>query len=619
MEDSELVDGVFDGQQHLILVAYHSVKALESTGILNQDMKKNVATLCVELSKMIGLNEGDEEDDNKEIEDRLASAHDMIVNLQSNHSRIWDSGPSIVGQYLKAIDDVRSLAQSLESVVVVKRSRKKMGILNQAQSIQQIAMVRLQEELVHILDQNKQCFGHENVLLPVCEEGSVYEESIISNDENSVENASQRASSGTEAEEYLMDLVHPDMIPQIKSIAKTMFDSGYDQEFCLAFVKFWRETMAEYLAVLNIERLRIADVLAMEWKCLNSRIRKWRRAMSAIIGVYLASAKRLFDQVLGQYGCTSSICFVEASKASVLGLLDFGQAVALGPHRPEWLYCFLGMHDVLVALIPNAEALYPQETGLMIKNEFHELLDRLGDSAKATFMGFGNYIESSSSTTLSANGGIHPLIKYTVNYMIWFADYGDTLDSLLEENDAVADHLRLFTSILEGNLDKQSNLYQDHALKQIFLMNNMHYMVQKFRSSGVGTYLGDDWIREHICKYRKYAMCYERTTWSSMLPLLRDDGKRGKATLKTRSHAFYTAFEDLYRNQTGWCVPDPKLREELRISASKTVIHPYRTFLRIISDTIGDKYVKYTEQDLETYILDLLDSAPKSLNHLRRR
>ncbi|XP_075479574.1 exocyst complex component EXO70E2-like [Primulina tabacum] len=616
MEDSELVDGVLDGQQHLILVAYHSVKALESTKILNQDMKRNIAGLCAELSKMIRLNEGDVED-NIEIEDRLASAREMIMNLNLNHSRIWDSSPSIVLDYLKAIDEVRILVQSLESVMV-KRSRKMKGILDQAQTIQQIAMVRLQEELVHILDQNKQCFGHGYVLPPVCEEGSVYEESIISNDENSVENASRRESSGTETEEYLMDLVHPDMIPQIKSIAKSMFDSGYDQEFCQAFVKFWRETMAEYLAVLNIERLRIADVLAMEWKCLNSRIRKWRRAMRAFIGVYLASAKRLFDQVLGAYGCTSSICLAEASKASVLCLLDFGQAVALGPHRPEWLYCLLNMYDDLVSLIPDVNALYPQETGLIINIEFHELLVRLGDSAKATSMGFGNYIASCSSAALSANGGIHPLTKYTANYMICFVDYGDSLNLLLEDNNAAADHLRSFTSILEANLDKKSNSYQDLALKQIFLMNNMHYMVQKVRSSNVRTYLGDDWIKEHICKYRKYATCYERTTWSSVLPSLRGDGKTGKATLKARIHAFNTAFEDLYRNQTGWCVPDLELREELRISASKTVVLAYRTFVRNISDTIGDKYIKYTEQDLETYILDLLEGTSKSLNHLRR-
>ncbi|KZV36399.1 hypothetical protein F511_03840 [Dorcoceras hygrometricum] len=618
MEDSKLVvEGVLDGQQHLILVAYHSVKALESTTILSPDMRRNIADLCVELSKMIGLDEGDVED-NKEIEDRLASARDVIMNLHSNHSRIWDSGPAMVLEYLKAIDEVRILAQSLESVVV-KKSRKLRGILDQAQTTQQMAMVRLQEELVHILYQNKQCFEHEYVSLPVCEEGSVYEESITSNDENSVENASRRESSGTENEEYLMDLVHPDMIPRIKSIAKTMFDSGYDQEFCLAFVNFWRETMAEYLAVLNIKRQRIADVLAMEWKCLNSRIRKWRRAMRAFFGVYLASAKRLFDQVLGEYDDTSSICLAEASKASVLCLLDFGQAVALLPHRPEWLYCLLNMYDDLVSLIPNLETLYPQETGLDITFEFHELLVRLGDSAKTTSMGFGNYIASCSSGALSANGGIHPLTRYTVNYMICFADYGDSLNSLLEDDNAAADHLRSFTSLLEANLERKSNSHQDPALKQIFLMNNMHYMVQRVMSSKMRTYLGDDWIREHICKYRNHAMCYERTTWNSLLPLPCDDGKTGKATLKARCNAFYTAFEDLYRSQTGWRVPDPDLREELRISASKTVIPAYRRFVRSISDAIGDKHIKYTEQDLENYILDLLEGTPKSLNHLRRR
>ncbi|KAG6387225.1 hypothetical protein SASPL_152412 [Salvia splendens] len=99
----------------------------------------------------------------------------------------------------------------------------------------------------------------------------------------------------------------------------------------------------------------------MEWKHMNSRIRKWHVAMRRIIGVYLSSAKRLFDQVL--------FC-----------LLNFGHAVLIGPHNPEWLFCLLDMYEVLADLMPDLDALFPQEAESLIRIEFHELVLELGES-----------------------------------------------------------------------------------------------------------------------------------------------------------------------------------------------------------------------------------------------
>ncbi|KAI3454815.1 hypothetical protein Pfo_011478 [Paulownia fortunei] len=627
--------GNLDGEQHVIAAAHHLVKALEATKSLSNDMRRLLGDLDIHLSTMIRLNEGEAEN-NREIETRLMSAQHTIMSLHSNHSKIWDSSPVIVLEYLEAVAEVQRLTASLENMPL-KRSGRSKELFDQAQSTLQMAMARLQDELIYTLVQNKQCFEHEYVSLPACEENPIYEESIVSNEDDSVENESQRERSSTETEEYVTDLIHPDVIPQIKSIANIMFASGYGQEFCQAFTRFWRDTLAEYMTILDMEQFSIEDVLQMEWKCLNSRIRKWRLAIKSIIGVYLASAKRLFDQVLGEYDHISSTCLIEASKAPLLCLLNFGQAVSIGPHRPEWLYCLLDMYEVLAALIPDVDALFPEETGSLVRIEFHELLTRLGDSAKVIFNDLGNHIASCSSTTPFANGGIHPLTKYVMNYILCFAEYGDTLNLLLQAQDrensdgghsvdvrqniscAVATHLQSLTSILEANLDTKSSLYKDCSLKHIFMMNNIHYMVQKIRNSKISPYFGDDWIRNHVGKFRQHAMCYERVTWSSILTLLRDDGKVGKATLKARCRAFTTAFEGVYKNQTRWCVPDLQLREDLRISASKTVIQAYRNFVSKITNSIGEKHIKYTEQDLGNYILDLLEGSSKSLNQSQKR
>ncbi|CAI9786726.1 unnamed protein product [Fraxinus pennsylvanica] len=631
-----------DAEEHVIAAAYHVVKALEATKSMNlsNDVRRILADLDVHLSRMTTLDEN-EADKTREIENRLRSAQEKIMGLHSNHGRIWNSSPVIASEYLQAVDEVRRLKETLESFPSKKNWIQK-DLLDRAQCTLQIEMTRLQDDLVHILAQSKQRLEQEYVLLPTCEETSV-EESIVSNESDSVqEDASRRESSSTETEEYIMDLVHPDVIPQIASIANIMFASHYDLEFCQAFVRFWRYELAEYLTFLNVEQLTVEDVLKMEWKCLNSRIRKWRRAIKNVVGIYLASKKHLFDQVLAEYGSVSSTCLVEASKASLLCLLNFGHAVAIGPHQLEWLYCLLDMYETLASLISDVEALFPEEAGSLIRIEFHELLQRLGDAAKVIFMEFGKHVHIASRASRApiANGGILPLTKYVVNYILCLVEYGGTLNLLLAEKDGdnldtgpsenvgqttlscpVAIILRSVTSILEANLDIKSDLYRDSSLKHIFMMNNINYMVDKIKNSEVRSYFGDDWIRKHIVKFRQHALRYQRVTWSSVLDSIRDDGRTGKATLKERCRNFSIAFEDVYKIQTAWYVPNLELREELRIFASKTVIPAYRNFVGKITDQyhIGEKYIKYTVHDLETYILDLLDGSQKSLKPSRMK
>lgn len=624
-----------DAERHVVAASYHLLKALQATKNLSSDVRDLLGELDIHLSKVMKLDEDEAEAENiRELETRLVLAQRTITSLHSSYSKIWACCPVIILEYLQAVGEVQRLIETLEDMPL--KSAK--GLLDQANTILQMAMDRLQHELIHTLVQNKLCFELEYAALPPCEVYPIYEESIVSNEDDSVEDASVRGRSSSETEEYAMDLIHPDVIPQIKSIADIMFASGYAPEFCQAFTGFWRDTFAQYSMILEVGQLSIEDVQHMEWKHLNSRIRKWRIAVRRIIGTYLASAKRLFDQVLGEYGCISSACLIDASKGPLFCLLSFGQAVSIGPHGPEWLFCLLNMYEVLAAVNPDLDTL---EMDSFIRIEFHELLSQLGESVKVIIKQLGNCIASNCSRNPFPNGGLLPLTRYMVNYILCFDEYGDTLHSLLQAPDreqtdgdirgdpdpdpdpnpsiVVATYLQSLTSILEDNLYKRSNLYSDCSLKHIFLMNNIHYMVEKIRNSNIRPYFGDEWIRKHLVKFRQHAMYYERETWLSILTILHDDGKVGKAALKARCRDFTTAFEDLYKSQTRWLVPDAKLREEVRISASKTVIQAYRNFVDKIIKSIGEKHIKYSEQELGMYILDLLEGSSKSLNHSRRR
>lgn len=631
-----------EGERHMIAAAYHIVKALATTGkTLNDDVRKTLTELEFHLSTMTKIGD-DEAGKTREIESKLKFTQNTIMGFQSKHLKIWDAAADTneSGEYLQAVDEVRRLAESLASMPQHDGMKTK-ELLEQAHKILQMAMVKLQEELFQILAQNVQRLDNRCFLFSSCGETAVDEESIVSAEDSSFEEGCQRERSSTEYDQLMVDLVHPQAIPLIRAIAQVMFGAQYDQEFCRSFISFWKKELDDYLTSLNVGQLSIQDVLKMEWKRLSCRIKNWCRATKTVIGIYLTNEKRFFSRILGAFGSNSASCFVEASKASVLCILNFGQALAVGPLRPERLFSLLDMYEVLSNLQRDVEDLFAEETGSLVRIEFRELRNRLGDSAKAILLEFGNQIASKTSTIPFTNGGIHHLTKYVMNYIILLEEYGETINTLLDEQNGVnlgntsgrevtrtvsslvsspvAHLLQSAASMLEANLDAKSDLYRDKCLKHIFMMNNIHYMVQKIDKSQVRAYFGDEWIRRHIGKFRQHATTYERIAWSSILSLLKHDGNKGKAILKQKCRDFNTAFEELYKSQAGWLIPDVQLRGMLRIKTSEKVILGYRPFVGRIRDSIGDKYIKYTEEDLENHIFDLFEGSSKSLNHQRRR
>ncbi|KAJ6427150.1 hypothetical protein OIU84_022704 [Salix udensis] len=179
----------------------------------------------------------------------------------------------------------------------------------------------------------------------------------------------------------------------------------------------------------------------------------------------------------------------------------------------------------------------------------------------------------------------------------------------------------------------KSKHYKDASLAHLFIMNNVHYIVQKIKGSPeLREMIGDDYLRKLTGKFRQAATSYQRATWVSVLYCLRDEGLhvRGsfssgvsKSALRERFKTFNAMFEEVHRTQATWFIPDSQLREELRISISEKLIPAYRSFLgrfrsHIESGKHPENYIKYSVEDLESAVLDFFEGYPVS-QHLRRR
>lgn len=664
--DSKHALSELDNEEDLIAAAKDIVRALGSNRNLTSDAKKILADLGTRLASMTvtsekeegdegegGKGEGEEEEEPVSvIEDRLNMIEEKIMRWEEDKSWIWDSGPDETSEYLAAVDEARQLIEKLESLDL-KREDQEHNSLLRAHSVIQTAMARLEEEFMNLLIQYKQPFEPEYVSFRSTEDDSVDEGFIVPSVDDPNEESMPRESVVSRcSEEHIIDLVNPHVIPELRSIAQHMFDSKYDRECSHAYTVARRDSLEECLVILEMEKLSIEDVMKLQWNTLNSKIKRWVWAVKIFVRVYLASEKWLSDQIFGEGEPVSVSCFVDASKASIFQLLNFGDAMSIGPHQPEKLFRILDMYEALAELIPEIDALYPYEVGSSIKIECHEVLIRLADCVRLTFLEFKNAIATNASTNPFVGGGIHPLTRYVMNYLNTLADYGESLNLLLknkEEDDTImmspdispdteensklpgspsqdssmALHFRSVASILQCKLDEKSKLYKDPGLQHLFLMNNIHYMAQKVKGSELRLIFGDEWIRKHNWKFQQHAMSYERACWSSILSLLKDDGAGSHSIsrhpLKENLQRFYLAFEDVYRSQTSWSIPDVQLREDLRISISLKVIHAYRTFVGRHSNHISDKHIKYNADDLENFLLDFFEGSPKSLQNPHRR
>ncbi|KAG1341939.1 exocyst complex component EXO70E2 [Cocos nucifera] len=591
-----------------------------------------------------------EERGKSNIEERLGFLEDKILSWDSDQSMIWDRNPEEASKYLKAVDEVRLLTENLGSLHLDIEDREHDVLMSRGYDILQMAMARLEEEFIHLLIQYQQPVEPEHMSFHSTEEDSVDDYSFSSFDEEQVEGRI-RGDSSRGSEEFVIDLVHSCAIFDLKRIAEMMFLAKYDKECCQAYISLRKDALDECLSVLRVEKLSIEDVLKMDWTTLNCKIKRWNCMIKVFIRVYLVSERHLCDLIFRDLSqSVRDSCFVETSKSSILQLFNFGEAVAIGSMKPDKLFRILDMYEGLTDLIMDIEALFPEECGACILLECHEVLLRLSEHLKGTLNELKNCIRTSTSNIPLVGGGIHPLTKYVMNYLRVLVDSNEILNMLLEDQDKnqsapsedggrssylnsspMGDYLKDVTSILESNLETKSMLYKEDSLKYFFKMNNVRYMVRKVNDSELQLFLGDDWIREHSRKFRHHAMCYERASWNHVLSFLKDEGiwspgssTPSKTILKERFQNFNLAFEEVYRVQTAWIIPDVQLREDLRISISLKVLQAYRTFMGRYSNYLDgarhrDRYIKYHPDDLESCLLDLFEGSTKVLHHPRRK
>ncbi|KAK8567753.1 hypothetical protein V6N13_105706 [Hibiscus sabdariffa] len=436
----------------------------------------------------------------------------------------------------------------------------------------------------------------------------------------------------------------PESIAIMKQVATVMIFAGHETECCISYTAARLNALDAELSKQGYENINTEDFQRMEWASQEGEIDHWNRIVKYLTTNLFPAERKLCNSIF-EHASTAQRLFCDLATSVTIKLLAFPNTLLLiKQYSIEKLFKFLDIYETLCGLISgignelSAKDLI-QETSLMQR--------RIGEAAVSMFCELENSIKSDNGRIPVANGAVHPLTRYTMNYLKYACEYKDTLERVFRQHNEkegstkqepkngestntshFATQMMLVMDLLDANIDTKSNLYRDPSLRYIFLMNNGRYMLQKVKSSNdIYEVTGDDWLRKQSADLRQYHKNYQRETWGKVLQCmshegLQVNGKVSKSTLKERFKSFNAMFEEIRKTQSTWIVSDEQLKSELRVSISAVVIPAYRSFLARFGSHLNkgkqqEKYIKYQPEDIEVVIDELFEGTAASIGRRR--
>ncbi|CAI0426628.1 unnamed protein product [Linum tenue] len=433
--------------------------------------------------------------------------------------------------------------------------------------------------------------------------------------------------------DVVIDALPSGTINDLHEIAKRMVAAGFGKECSHVYSSCRRDFLEESVSRLGLQqKLSSEEVQKMPWQDLEDEIEKWIKAANVLLRILFPSERRLCDRVFFGLSSAADLSFMEVCRGSTIQILNFADAVAIGSRSPERLFKILDLFETLRDLIPEFECNFSDQYCLVLRNEAVAIWNRLREAIRGMFMELENLIRRDPAKDPVPGGGLHPITRYVMNYLLAACRSRETLEQVFEDSvngglgakDSSASPLSVqmawIMELLESNLEQKAKIYGDPALCAVFMMNNEKYIVKKVKdidpkNSQLSALLGDDWIRKHTAKVKQYHLNYQRSSWNKILGVLKADNSSPAATEKIK--LFNSQFEEVYKTQSQWVVFDEQLRKDIRTSLTNLLLPAYGNFIGRFQNSPEagrnvDKYIKYSLEDVESRINRLFQGGSGS-------
>ncbi|KAK7321395.1 hypothetical protein VNO77_32006 [Canavalia gladiata] len=442
----------------------------------------------------------------------------------------------------------------------------------------------------------------------------------------------------------IKDALPPRIINNLHETVKLMMAAGFEEECCHVYISCRREFLEECVWKLGLRKLSIEDIDVHMRLSIEFRIRRWIKASNATLGILFPNERRLCDRVFEGFSSAADRSFTEVCREVTNHLLNFANAFPIPCHSPNLLCSNLKVLETLHDLIQRFESIFCDRYSVSLRNEAIAICKRLGEAIRGFFGELENLI-CHDPKAAAPSGGLHPVTRCVMNYLRAASRSRHTLEHVFElyqhrlkeypkldddrepSSSSLSEQMDRIMELLESNLEAKPKIYKHPALRYVFLMNNSRYIVQKAEDSELRTLLGNDWIRRHIAKVRRYRIWYQRSAWKKVLCLLKQDDNLSwgltdaEKSMKEKLKLFNMNFEEIYRVQSSWFVLDEQLREEIRISLENILVPAYENFISRFRSVLGnhaDDYIKYGMEDIGTMLKDLFLGTKGSTGSRKR-
>ncbi|ESQ42377.1 hypothetical protein EUTSA_v10016083mg [Eutrema salsugineum] len=527
---------------------------------------------------------------------------------------------------------VKHLQSTMHRLVSVNPSSEKLVF---AQNLMQSAMKLLESEFHRVLNANREYLDPESVSVR-----SYRSSRFSTSTATSVSDSEDESTYEENADDHRFSGGDSDAMDDLKMIADCMISTGYAKECVTVYKSVRRSIVDETLHNLAVERFTLHQIQKMDWEVLESKIKSWLRAVKLAVRSLFFGERILADHVFSSSTNIVESSFTDITQEGALTLFAFPEnAGKIKKLTPEKMFRFLDMYESLANLFVEIESIFYFDSAAAVRSQVINSLARLGEAARSMMTDFESAIQKETSKTPIIGGGVHPLTRYVMNYLSFLADYSESIaaifenwklsvpsplpDSLFISGGDEAHPQDLYSSPVSVRIawvilltlckiDGKAQPYKDVALSYLFLTNNLQYVVVKVRSSNLKLLLGDDWLARHEAKVNQYADKFEKLAWGKVLTSLPENPAEEISPEEARElfTRFNDEFEASYRKQISWVIPDPKLRDQIKISLSQKLMLVCTEFYEInrvglVGDTFNGFSVRYTPEDIGNYLSDL--------------
>ncbi|BAF09129.1 exocyst complex component EXO70A1 [Oryza sativa Japonica Group] len=407
----------------------------------------------------------------------------------------------------------------------------------------------------------------------------------------------------------------------LDDIASIITEGGYQQLLRGAFDRHYSE-LARYFEILDIE-----NILGSHMKdSVEILVNAWVRAMRITLNVLTEMRRQLHKQNFGAFNSFKHDYFMVIATQSIKKLVACGSSMCSWQqnsqddpstqscaarestkHTTQMILNLVMMYRALNYAMPELLALFSGRTEQIVLAEFRGLIDRSSSTVLQLFMELNNLIKSQRLVMVDI--GVHHITRHITEYMRVLFEKKSTIYQMLDSKpNAFGELVMGLVSSLESMLEMNSRSLVLQGQKQVFLLNNLHFMIEQVkRCIDSGLILGESCLVQREDQLDQLITAYIEASWD---PVISSFEKRTQVAIILWPHQlfdkFNSSFERIYSVQKTWKVTNPNVRLKLREAIIQKLIPVYQMQMGNQSEK-KQMSARYSVEQLESQLLEMFE------------